>query len=130
MLLNGEAANGYSVRQNGTWQAVLTDTGWQRLTPASGYTNGTDSTEAQYRVREKVVYLRGTLTKNSGSIGSAETVAAVPAAYAPDRYTGFSLVTTVSGARGRVNAAGQIGTQTGTTLGATITLDHAFWLLP
>ena len=123
---------GYYVRDGGVWRAVLGDTGWQRLTPASGFTNATDSTEAQYRVAGIFVCLRGTLTKDSGTIGGGETVATVPAAYAPDRYTGFPLVTLTpaNGFRGRVNADGQVGTQTGTTLGATITLDGAYWLLP
>lgn len=64
---------------NTGWVPAYQDTGWQTITPGTGYIHGSEPAKA--RMINDVVYLRGMLLRNSGSGLLAGTI---PVAMRPD----------------------------------------------
>lgn len=74
-----------------TWRAVNkpTDSGWINITPASGFT----TTDAQYRLKDGEVRVRGAIKRTAGVFptGSYVTVFTFPSASRPPVYGRFAL---------------------------------------
>ncbi len=102
--------------------AVSADTGWQSVTNVSStYT----AAALSYRVLGKLLILRGSLTRNTGSVTVGETVFGLPAGTFPTSSNlwrvGFQSNGTVSGTLA-MSASGlfTVAQVTGTTSGITL----------
>lgn len=103
------ADKAYYGRVGGEWVVLWSDTGWQPIAPASGFT----SVGAQVRRIGSVVYLRGRLD-GTVSTGVQNHIGTVPVGFRPaggaDNAIGAVHVSAFSNNTfwGNVNAAGEI----------------------
>ena len=104
--------SGYWDRYN--LEETAQDSGWQAITPATGYQNASGGAPFEYRRMGGMIHLRGRVSATSGVLtaGTAYTIGTLPAGVRP-AYTHRTIIAGGSASSwGRIDISGGTGTLT------------------